>query len=95
LRRRHSQADRLQPSYQLSTLDHGRPCGDQVIAKLGRDVVVIAVEPAAWYTVRLGELMQLVERGIADQMTPPPVSMVPARLVDQDGHSAETGTLER
>jgi len=56
---------------------------------------VVAVETATWDAVDLGESMQFIEAGVARQMAPQPVSVMPARLVDQDRHSAETGTLGR
>ena len=63
-----------------------RTGGDQSRVRLIGHVVVVAVEATTGDAVRLGERVQLVEVGIADQVRPQPAVRRPARIVDQDRH---------
>ena len=47
---------------------------------------MIAVETAAWDTNEIGEIVQLVVRHVAHQMTPLFTAMPPASLINQNRH---------
>ena len=68
--------------------------GDQRRPELLGHVVVVALEAAPRDVVGDGESVQLVERLVADEVAPAPPAEPPSRLVDQDRHADETGTLE-
>ncbi len=59
---------------------------DQAGARVFGDVVVIEVETPTRKSVQAGELMELIEVRITDQMRPQPVVCGPTRVVDQNGH---------
>ena len=70
------------------TVDVVRAGGDESRVRLFGDVVVVAVEAASGDVVGIGERVQFVEIGIADQVRPQSAVRRPARIVDQYGHVA-------
>lgn len=93
LRRGQPESGGLDAPKELAALHGHRAVPHECVAELLRDVVVITVETAPRNLVRLGERMELRERLVTRQMAPSPTVVPPARLVDQDRHAVETGTL--
>ncbi len=56
----------------------------------GRDVVMVQIEAAIRQSAICGELMQFIERGIADKMSPEHSVCGPHWLVDEHGHASES-----
>jgi len=65
---------------------------DQFVAKILRDVVVISLESAPRYPGRLGKRMQLIQRVVADEMTPSATAVPPPGFIHQNRHSRHTTT---
>ena len=75
-----------QPADQLAALHDlgpGRHDGGEML--LG-NVVVVPLEPPARDAEPIGEVVELVERAVADDVRPPAPTVPPAGLVDEDGH---------
>lgn len=66
--------------------------GDQSCVGFFGYVVVVAVEAAAGDAVQRCEVVELLERPIAHQMSPKSVVRGPPRVVDQDRHITILGT---
>ena len=85
LRRSQAQSGLAQALQQLAARHHLGAAGDQRRPELLGHVVVVTLE-AAPGMAGLGESVQLLERGVADEVAPAPAAEPPARLVDQDRH---------
>lgn len=79
-----------QPHDEFAVRHAQRSRTDQFGVALRRNVVVVEIECPLGYAVRACERVQLVERGVADQMRPQRAVVRPHRGVDQDGHAGES-----
>ena len=78
---------------ELAALHLDRAGAYQAGAVFVRDVVVIALETPTRDAVLRSEVVEFVIRLVAHQVAPPPLTVPPQRVVDQDRHDAENGTL--
>jgi len=80
------QAGSTKTSHQLTTRRRRGTGGDHVGVVLLGDVVVVTLERSPRDPHPLGEVVQLGERRIADQVRPLPAAEPPHRFVDEHGH---------
>lgn len=85
--RRHAKAARLQPHDQFTVSDGNRASFDEVMVTSLGDVVMVEVETSTGDTVRCGERVEFIERGIADKVRPDDSVSRPHRFVDEDRHA--------
>ena len=93
LTRAEAQPRTLEPTQQLATLDHDGAGGDELVAVLLGDVVVIPLESSTRNADPDGEVVQFVERLIAHEVAPTATTVPPPRFVHEDRHGDETDTL--
>lgn len=86
LRGTQPQSGGVKGEHDLATRHDKRPLLDRDRTRLVGDVVVIALERAAWYADPLGEGVQLGEGVIAYEVTPHAAAPVPVGFVEEQGH---------
>lgn len=87
-RGRQAESGRPQPPDELTTVHLERAGRHHLGSKPLWHVVVVTLEAASRDPDTRCEGVQLLERGVAHQMTPPLLAKPPSRLVDQDRHRA-------
>ena len=85
---RAAQPGRAEAADELAGVHRQGAEGDGALPVLGGDVVVVALEPAALEAEPLGERVELLEVGVADEVGPAPPSPRPHRLVHEDRHAS-------
>src|SRR5690606_39054695 len=81
-----AQAGGAQAADELAGVDLDGAELDEARDELGRHVVVVEVERARRELGACGEGVELVERGVADEVAPEPAVAGPHRGVDEHGH---------
>lgn len=85
---RHPKARRPEAPHELARVDeHRSECHEFVVA-FGWHVVVVAIEPALRDPSRASERVQLLERGLRDQVPPDAAMIGPQRGIKEDRHVA-------
>lgn len=74
------------PTDEISAVDRLGAQGQRPVTIGSVDVIVIALKREATFAEATSELMELVERLVADEMSPPRATPLPNGRVDEHGH---------